>query len=86
MINRLGLVIHWIGFICLLAAVLIAILIYVETPYVDKFFKTLRELWQLISFDSSSYLTESIILWVAISHWPIKFIITGNKNLFPWSS
>ena len=83
--NWLGLVIHWIAFICLLVTVLIAILIYVEIEYVDKFFRTLRQLWRLISFHSSSYLPESIIHWVAISHWPIKFITTGNKNLFPWS-
>ena len=64
MIERLALVIHWVGFICLpLLLLLGGVALNSGDEYV---------LWMI----------GSIILL----HWPIKFILTGNKAIFPWQT
>ena len=64
MIERLALVIHWVGFICLPLLLLLAgVLSNSRDEYV---------LW--------------MIGWIILLHWPIKFILTGNKAIFPWQT
>ena len=82
MINRLGLVVHWIGFLCLTG--FIATLV-ITKPNDIAWSEVLAAIWELLIFDNSSDAPFSTILWAGIGHWPIKFVITGNKNLFPWS-
>lgn len=83
MIKRLGLVIHWIGFICLLVMFGLMCLALMDGQSVKRI---IEGLWRLMIFERRTDFEGSIIFWAAISHWPIKFIITGNKNLFPWSA
>lgn len=86
MIKRLASVIHWVGFIC---SLLIGFYIFVLfTNQGMDVFDVIDRLFKLLAFDGfrGGDRDLSIPLWVAVSHWPIKFIITGNKNLFPWSS
>jgi len=85
MIKRLGLVFHWIGFLCL-TGFIATIVIGMSSPDSIAWSELPAGLWELLIFDNSSDLPLSIILWVTVSHLPIKFILTGNKNLFPWSA
>jgi len=83
-INRLGLVLHWIGFVCLLSVIgLITYFSIFEGRSLD-----LSDLAEyMFDFDNLSDDTdEFLLLWLAVAHWPIKFIITGNKSIFPWKS
>ena len=83
MIKRLGLIFHWIGFLCLTG--FIATLV-ITKPDSVAWSEVPEALWELLIFDNSLDVPFSIILWAGISHWPIKFVLTGNKNLFPWSA
>ena len=83
MIKRLGLVFHWIGFLCLTG---IIAGIFITKPTDLAWSELPAALWELLIFDNSSDIPISLVLWVGISHWPIYFILTGNKNLFPWSA
>ncbi|MBT73979.1 MAG: hypothetical protein CMQ15_18415 [Gammaproteobacteria bacterium] len=63
MIERLALVIHWVGFLCLLLAVFYGVILQSLT-------------------DTEFY----SLLLTAVAAWPIKFILTGNKAIFPWQT
>ena len=63
MIERLALVIHWVGFLCLLLAVCYGVILQ---SLIDTEFYSL--------------------LLTAVAAWPIKFILTGNKAIFPWQA
>ena len=82
MINRLVSVIHWIGFVCLLIIGFYIFVLFADQGRHVEY--VIRELWRLLVFDAYDE-NLSMILWAAVSHLPIKFIITGDKNLFPWS-
>ena len=84
MINRLGLVLHWIGLVCLLSV--IGLITYFSIS--EGRFPDLSDLAEgMFDFDNLSDDTGQFLLfWFAIAHWPIKFIITGNKSIFPWKS
>ena len=63
MIERLALVIHWVGFLCLLLAIFYGVILQSLT-------------------DTEFY----SLLLTAVAAWPIKFILTGNKAIFPWQT
>ena len=63
MIERLALVIHWVGFLCLLFAIFYGVILQSLT-------------------DTEFY----SLLLTAVAAWPIKFILTGNKAIFPWQT
>lgn len=84
MINRLGIVIHWVGFIC---SLVIGFYIFVLfTNQGMDVADVIGRLWRVMTFERRREVELSVFLWVTISHLPIKFIITGNKKLFPWSA
>ena len=68
MINRIGLTIHWLGFIG-------AIFYLGSTIYLGVIVKAPFNYLFVPVLLSASYLLIS---------WLTKFVITGNKNLFPW--
>jgi hypothetical protein len=43
--------------------------------------RAIRRLVRLMAFQREER-GLSTLIWVAVYHWPIQFIITGNKNLF----
>jgi hypothetical protein len=65
MIERLALVIHWVGFLCLPLS-----LLFVE---------------EVLDDGGNGYVFWMMI-WIILLHWPIKFILTGNKAIFPWQT
>ena len=73
MIERLALVIHWVGFLCLLLAVFYGVILQSLTD---------TEFYSLLLTAVAAW----PIKWGAIVHWPIKFILTGNKAIFPWQA
>jgi hypothetical protein len=91
MIKRLGLVIHWLGFICLVTLIGGYTLEILDGG--SWFFA--GDVWDVIPsivedlFDMFTFRGIEERHWItsiAILHWPIKFIITGNKAFFPWMS
>ena len=71
--QRLMFLFHWVGFICL------ALLILVGLP----------NWWnQVILGDGHMFVgnLERKCFWLAVLHYPIKWILTGNKSFFPWKS
>ena len=68
--QRLMFLFHWVGFICL--ALLILVVGY------------------CIVFEGGLYFhvgnLEILCFWLAVLHYPIKWILTGNKSFFPWKS
>ena len=78
LIDRLGLLIHWIGFLFSVVFILCFPLLMreqQELSAVEIFFEL------LLDFGSQDW---SVILWITIAHWPIKWFITGNTAFFPW--
>ena len=85
MINRLGLVIHWLGFLALIDFVGLlvdAIAIFHGAGVIEEISRVLfnpnqnfrdMEGWFFLSF------------WIAVIHWPIKVVLTRSKSFFPWS-
>lgn len=74
MINRIGLVIHWIGYLCL--GIFVGMVLYFR-PSGSAFL-------EVVIFEDSSAVWLSIVFWLAITSWPLKFILTGNKSIYPW--
>lgn len=73
MLNRLGLVIHWLGFI---GAVLLGVItIYKITTFGAASFRWYD--WQ-----------EFIVWFISLSAvgWVFNFILTGHKSPLPWVS
>ena len=69
-LNRIGIVIHWSGFIYFLfLLVVVGSSLFVETgfPWWTKFIV-------VIPFGVS--------FW--IGGWVLRYIVSGNKNIFPW--
>ena len=86
MVKRLGLVLHWIGFVALvffIALFLYAIAIFHGAGVVGEVFRLLFDFDQKSLSHLEGWFFWSF--WLAARHWPIKLIITGNKSLFPWN-
>ena len=82
LIERLGLLIHWAGFICLFYLIIRYIPGIFEGRIVTMAIQT-TEFW----FNSEATGNPVWwIWWVTLTHWPIKWFITGNKSFFPWKS
>jgi formate hydrogenlyase subunit 3/multisubunit Na+/H+ antiporter MnhD subunit len=75
---------HWVGFICLALFILVGVLSIV----LDSGRWLQGEVTYILEFDPHSTTTILHILWVwlAVTHYPIKWIITGNKTFYPWKS
>jgi hypothetical protein len=81
MLNRLGLLIHWIGFLCLIGFIgFYAGLIILNDVHPVS---AVGAFVDALAFEVEGW---SVVLWIGIVHWPIKWLITGNKAFFPWKS
>ena len=84
--QRFMYIFHWAGFVCL--ATLIVVCVF------DVFFDNggllddVIEVLMLAPRGSNDLRDPSAMLWVwlAVTHYPIKWIITGNSSFFPWKS
>lgn len=85
MINRLGLVIHWAGFICIVGLIGVYTLGIFTGSFSRGFVYAASETIEFLFDSPPDGNPVWWIWWAALTHWPIKFIITGNKNLFPWN-
>jgi len=63
MIERLALVLHWVGFISLSFAAFFGVI--------------------LQSLTNTEFYS---LLLITTAAWPIQFILTGNKSIFPWQT
>ena len=71
MINRLGLVIHWLGFLSG-AALAIGFLLLVVTLG-----------WSQGIFIAIFFLL-ALFLMPLLAGWLVRLILTGNKSIYPW--
>ena len=37
-----------------------------------------------LSFDDAGAELGSFLIWLGLTYWPIQWILTGNKSLYPW--
>jgi len=84
MISRLGIVIHWLGFLVGLTLSAAALQYFL---WMDNHTETRGFLGEII-FDYSLRDTPIYSPWVlliCLSGWPIRFILSGHKNPLPWS-
>jgi len=83
---------HWVGFYCLFLIfpffILRSLVIFLDPqsmfPYdmeIPPFFRL-----QVLFYEFFSFNLNSLVNWLAITHYPIKRIVTGNKSFFPWKS
>ncbi|MFL2848526.1 MAG: hypothetical protein ACJZ8R_00045 [Pseudohongiellaceae bacterium] len=85
MIKRLGLVIHWLGFLCFIFVVVSLGIAYFNNE--DSTLISVTAVYIYYLFDEDLYDTALFwVNWGAIAHYPIKWFITGNKSFFPWKS
>ena len=82
MLERLGLVIHWIGFACLVLFLGGAFfgIITGEVSIVELPAFVVESLLDFSRADEADYW----FVLLATIHWPIKWMLTDNKSLFPW--
>ncbi len=76
---------HWAGFICL--ATLTAVCVFDVFVESGRLFEDVIEILMLEHWRSSNDLRGSasmLWIWLAVTHYPIKWILTGNKTFFPW--
>jgi hypothetical protein len=72
---------HWIGFLCLVGFIgLLGLAISLDGWDVSE---ALEALFEALAFEEEGI---SVMLWIGIAHYPIKWILTGNKTFFPWRS
>ena len=89
-LKMLGSMVHWIGFFCLVTSLLLLLIaglndriewLSIFDSVLDVIFDE-ENLGYLHSGDEPGFW----ILWLTVTHWPIKFILSGNKALLPWTS
>ena len=89
MLRRLLFLFHWVGFICLLFIVgMFVYALVTERPSVEMVIAGLLDLLRnMLNFDNSrnSDADTFWILWLAVAHWPIKWMLSGDKAFWPWS-
>ena len=87
-INSVGVFIHWTGFLCLTFTLILLPLAALRetlnlTPTLNNF------LDYMFDFENLGYLNSGDepafwVVWIALTHWPLKCIFTGKRGLLPW--
>jgi hypothetical protein len=72
---------HWIGFLCLVGFIGFFGLEISLNGYDYDLLEAIELLFETLAFKEEAI---SVMLWLGIAHWPIKWILTGNKSFFPW--
>ena len=83
--QRLIFLFHWVGFICLALLILLGVF-GILTGDGESFFGAVFRilLFQPLGGFAGSF--HILLVWLAVIHYPIKWILTGNKSPFPWKS
>ena len=84
MISRLGIVIHWLGFLVGLILSTAAFQYFLHrNAYTETrgFFGEI--IWEYNLFNTPFY--SPWVLLICLSGWPIRYILSGHKSPFPWS-
>ena len=87
-ITNFGILIHWVGFFCLLLAlILLPLAAFRETLSLTPTINIFLDF--MFDFENLGYLNSGDepafwIVWIALTHWPLKCIFTGKRGLFPW--
>ncbi len=90
-IRRLMFLLHWLGFACLIYWVVIFLTMILpalpeginELEYAVEDIASIIVI--MVDLDESEYpLFWS--LWLAVAHYPIRWLLTGNKSLLPWKN
>lgn len=78
MLKRFGLLVHWITFLAQL-------LIITSFFFVDDWNDYFTDLLQMITDPiGGRFEPYPVILAIALFGWHLKWLLTGNKALFPW--
>ncbi len=77
LLQRLVFGFHWAGFLALVWAIFIFALAFITQP-TSEVLQTLN--------DGLDPRHSNGLLYLAIFHYPVKWILTGNKTFFPWKS
>ena len=87
-VHTIGVMIHWLGFLCLVFAIILLPLAALRdtlslTYSVNNFLNF------MFDFENLGYLNSGDepafwVVWLALTHWPLKFILTGQKKFLPW--
>ena len=80
--ERVALVIHWVGFCALLIS--IGLLYWGMTERSGSFGLYLNIMFNFSSDRDGLYNLAFLAFWIAVTHWPIKFIISGDKTFLPF--
>jgi hypothetical protein len=83
MLNRLGLVIHWIGFVVglILIAAVIQYGLWRESITQSRgLFGDI--IWKYNLY--SSFIYSPVVFLIPFLGWPLRFILTNHKNPLPW--
>ena len=92
MLNRLGLVIHWLGF---LAGVATAVYLFIN-PVEDRIYDTAAMVSSITDGSSAPYVTYesnwlqtaglflALLIVATCIGWAFNFILAGHKSPLPW--
>ena len=70
---------HWVGFICLALLILVGVLDIVLDSG-----NYLQDLLYILQFNTGfAGILETLWVWLAVTHYPIKWILTGRGSFFP---
>lgn len=90
LLQRFFLIYRWVGFLSL---VLIHGWIFVGAPVMNLLSTGETLLPEILEgYISMLYWNDrraelgSLLIWIGLTYWPIQWLISGNKNLFPWES
>ena len=76
-LQRIMFGLHWAGFLALIWIVFIFALAFLTQP--------LNEVLQMLT-NSLDPGHSNGLMYLAIFHYPVKWVLTGNKSFFPWKN
>ena len=87
-IHNIGVFIHWAGFVSLTFSVVLLPMAGLR-EFMNYSYTTNSFLDFMFDFENLGYLNSGDepafwVVWLAVTHWPLKFILTGEKNFLPW--
>ena len=90
LLQRFFLIYRWVGFLSL---VLMHGWLFVAAPIMNLFFNGETFLPEILEgYVSMLYWNDrraelgSLLIWIGLTYWPIQWLLSGHKNLFPWGS
>ena len=83
--QRLMFAFRWVGFLCLVGFILYVVFNIILEPI--SLLELVDFVLAVLAFAGcGEEKVLSAMLWLGIAYWPIKWILTGDKALFPWQT